>query len=576
MLHNFEAQATDGVDISQGHLVKQLIPFIKKYSPRDKRDDTLAVFEKMRDALEKKTETPEENLGYCVGFTSLVLNAVHATFHPADSKLQTSEPVYTWSQLKTILEKISLWDGNSTLSTTDIKEFNFVLNQVVKFQKNQAKLIENLRNAAGNTAQVAYALAGGFSLKDLNKNTILQQTIMESRPTFVSSPDHITGLYKIEGCFILYDSVFKSGLRVYDASNPDRLKTLSSDLLFDLQFEDFVLNRVPISIVECGFDFDSSHEAKLPPPAELLAKRVSKTSQTDFPELCIAARDGCLESVKYLLKDKADTEVCDRFGNTPLFLAARWNHIEVMKELITHKAKLEAATHNNENCLFVAVAAGHIAAAVLLLTSASDNTVKNKLLNTAEKILGRTPLFVACENGQIDVVKLLLQHGADISLGTIYNTTPVMIAAQKNHPDIVKLLLEKMLETDPDILKKILAKAETLNQENTDAKANVAPVAPVAPSTEEEENIFAKPKKKQAPAPAPDPLIEKLFNNEQCAKLIPEVAKKLQAELRQKAVSTEEHSTHSPHSPRKFKQAAAVAAPASDQGKNVLGKQGKV
>jgi len=54
---------------------------------------------------------------------------------------------------------------------------------------------------------------------------------------------------------------------------------------------------------------------------------------------------------------------------------------------------------------------------------------------------GATPLFMACEKGYIDVVRLLIEAGAGIILvATADGATPFFIACQDGHIDVVKLL----------------------------------------------------------------------------------------------------------------------------------------
>jgi len=53
-----------------------------------------------------------------------------------------------------------------------------------------------------------------------------------------------------------------------------------------------------------------------------------------------------------------------------------------------------------------------------------------------------TPLWVACQNGQIEVVKFLLQNGADPNISNNFGCTPLIIACFEGHFEICSLLLE--------------------------------------------------------------------------------------------------------------------------------------
>jgi ankyrin repeat protein len=54
-----------------------------------------------------------------------------------------------------------------------------------------------------------------------------------------------------------------------------------------------------------------------------------------------------------------------------------------------------------------------------------------------------TLLFVACETGQRDVVKLLLDHGADCTIHPVTKYCPLYIACYNGKLDIVEMLLRR-------------------------------------------------------------------------------------------------------------------------------------
>ena len=62
---------------------------------------------------------------------------------------------------------------------------------------------------------------------------------------------------------------------------------------------------------------------------------------------------------------------------------------------------------------------------------------------------GYTPLILAIVNpfphldpGNVDIIKLLLQHNADVNSKTDYGETALILSASRGQKDVVKLLLE--------------------------------------------------------------------------------------------------------------------------------------
>jgi cytochrome c len=86
---------------------------------------------------------------------------------------------------------------------------------------------------------------------------------------------------------------------------------------------------------------------------------------------------------------------------------------------------------------------------VAAVTSALD---KGAAIN---EIDGVTALYIACEKGNLDLAKLLIDRGADVNLPVSWQRTPLYAATNGGYADIVKLLLEN--GADPNHL----AKAQT-------------------------------------------------------------------------------------------------------------------
>ena len=85
--------------------------------------------------------------------------------------------------------------------------------------------------------------------------------------------------------------------------------------------------------------------------------------------------------------------------------------------------------------LHYATEKGYIEVVKLLLQNGADVNAFN--------LKSKTPLHLAAERGFLEVTKLLLQNGADVNAkSSNFANTPLILAAMKGHFEIVKLLLE--------------------------------------------------------------------------------------------------------------------------------------
>jgi len=80
------------------------------------------------------------------------------------------------------------------------------------------------------------------------------------------------------------------------------------------------------------------------------------------------------------------------------------------------------------------------------VTSALD---KGAAVNEVD---GVTALYIACEGGNVEIAKLLIDRGADVNLPVSWKRTPLYAANKGGHADIVKLLLDN--GADPNQLAK--------------------------------------------------------------------------------------------------------------------------
>jgi len=155
------------------------------------------------------------------------------------------------------------------------------------------------------------------------------------------------------------------------------------------------------------------------------------------PELDVfeAASLGRLDQVKSLIR-RSPSQV-DSFtpdGLTPLALAAFLGHEEVVEFLLHQGADVNVTEHKlGFNALTGAVNEGHKNVIVLLLEHGANVNYRYESGSAA-------PILTATMNGNVEIIKLLLAHGADVNTVGYDSKTPLKIALEKGQDEVVTIL----------------------------------------------------------------------------------------------------------------------------------------
>nr|HRC87165.1 ankyrin repeat domain-containing protein [Thermoanaerobaculia bacterium] len=122
--------------------------------------------------------------------------------------------------------------------------------------------------------------------------------------------------------------------------------------------------------------------------------------------------------------------------------------------------------------LRAAATEGNVERVRALLASGVDVNAKSEY--------GATALSFACDKGRTEVVRLLLEKGAEVEVeDTFYHSTPAVWAAYNGHAEVIRLLLEKGVAAapiammavgreHPEVLKVVLASGKLKPQDLTD------------------------------------------------------------------------------------------------------------
>lgn len=146
----------------------------------------------------------------------------------------------------------------------------------------------------------------------------------------------------------------------------------------------------------------------------------------------LAASQGYEHVTLFLIKEGADINITDKFGNTPILEALKNGHDRVASQLVKDGATIKI---NDEGCfLCMAVARGDSDFLKRLLANGIDPNSRD--------YDHRTPLHVAVCEGLYLIVKLLLGAGASVFSKDRWGNTPLSEARMSRNNNLIKLLEE--------------------------------------------------------------------------------------------------------------------------------------
>ena len=158
------------------------------------------------------------------------------------------------------------------------------------------------------------------------------------------------------------------------------------------------------------------------------------TKEPVYSPLQLASRYGLVAVVKFLIQANADPNLPGPLGWLALHLASRHGHMNVVDSLLTFiKSPIDALTTAGYTAFHLAAVGGftEVMSRLLSLGAAINTTAPD----------GKSPLHSAASDGNLHVVKWLVEAGSDVSLtDKEYGRTAFHYAVLGGHLEVVRYL----------------------------------------------------------------------------------------------------------------------------------------
>lgn len=208
-------------------------------------------------------------------------------------------------------------------------------------------------------------------------------------------------------------------------------------------------------LLEKGADINAKDKSNMTPLhfavtskyelAKLLLNSGADTEVTEINNkmtpLFGAVLKGDGEIVKLLLEHGANISAQDDGGNTVLHRAIvdLKENEKIVEILINNGAKIDLRNEKGFSPLHSSVNMGIIKIVEMILNCEGD---VNILIENDGDYNGFSALSIAALTGQEDIVRMLINYGADIDIQDEYGATPLSLASMEGNQNIVKMLLD--------------------------------------------------------------------------------------------------------------------------------------
>lgn len=208
--------------------------------------------------------------------------------------------------------------------------------------------------------------------------------------------------------------------------------------------------------------FDAAQKGDLAKVKSLVQENpdlVNAKNNDDNTPLHIAADEGHLEIVHFLIQEGADVNSMNAVRRNPVLLAGYRGHTDVVKLLLDNGVKFDyvdirgytplrwAAVRGNKDVVELYVARGakislHEAAACGHIGFIDKKLSEGADINRLNQD-GRTPLHQTVYSGNLETIEYLIKKGADVNAKSSNNETPLDLAIERDRQKIAAALRSK-------------------------------------------------------------------------------------------------------------------------------------
>ncbi|CAF1331675.1 unnamed protein product [Adineta ricciae] len=188
---------------------------------------------------------------------------------------------------------------------------------------------------------------------------------------------------------------------------------------------------------------------------KLLLKRgadpnaVTKLGSTPFllaSEICdLDVIEACVEANADLdfAPSGPDADSLNITGQTALFMATLKDRVDVVKFLIHRGAQVNVQNRYGVSPLLLCAESGNQELVRALVEAGADVNVTPQGELAEENLLaGQTPLFGAAKKGHVEICEYLIQNGANVNAVTMTGATALYTATEEAHLDVIELLIQ--------------------------------------------------------------------------------------------------------------------------------------